>query len=114
MPWAHPVQTGGLPGWATTLFVLGAVAGIVVVGRFVVRPVFRVIARLRLREPDREGEPVPGRCGTLASDVDRAREEGASEASEVGFGHNEDPVRRPDRRSWKGYGEPSDMRPLLQ
>ncbi len=40
----------GLPGWATTLFVLGAVAGIVFLGRFVVRPVFRIIAKVRLRE----------------------------------------------------------------
>ena len=40
----------GLPGWAQTLFVLGAVAAIVVVGRFLVRPLFRFIAKARLRE----------------------------------------------------------------
>ncbi len=41
---------GGLPGWAQTLAVLGAVAVIVVGGRYVLRPIFRAIARTRLRE----------------------------------------------------------------
>ena len=40
----------GLPGWAHTLVVLGAVAAVVVGGRFLVRPLFRVLARTRLRE----------------------------------------------------------------
>jgi len=40
----------GLPGWAQTLVVLAAVAAIVVAGRFLVRPVFRAIARTHLRE----------------------------------------------------------------
>jgi Kef-type K+ transport system membrane component KefB len=40
----------GLPGWAQTLAVLGAVVAIVIVGRFLTRPVFRFIARTRLRE----------------------------------------------------------------
>jgi monovalent cation:H+ antiporter-2, CPA2 family len=40
----------GLPGWAHTLVVLGAVAGIVVGGRFLVRPIFRFIAAARMRE----------------------------------------------------------------
>jgi len=39
-----------LPGWAQTLVVLGAVAAIVLAGRFLVRPVFRIIAATRLRE----------------------------------------------------------------
>ncbi|MDX1547097.1 MAG: monovalent cation:proton antiporter-2 (CPA2) family protein [Rhodothermales bacterium] len=41
---------GGLPGWAQTLAVLGAVAVIVLAGRYALRPVFRAIARTRMRE----------------------------------------------------------------
>ena len=40
----------GLPPWAETLTVLAAVALIVVVGRFLTRPIFRFIARTGLRE----------------------------------------------------------------
>jgi monovalent cation:proton antiporter-2 (CPA2) family protein len=40
----------GLPGWAQALAVLGAVAAVVLGGRFVVRPAFRLLARTRLRE----------------------------------------------------------------
>jgi monovalent cation:proton antiporter-2 (CPA2) family protein len=39
-----------LPAWAQTLAVLGAVSAVVVAGRFVVVPAFRIIARTRLRE----------------------------------------------------------------
>jgi len=39
-----------LPAWAQTLAVLAAVAGVVGVGRYLVRPVFRFIAQARLRE----------------------------------------------------------------
>lgn len=39
-----------LPGWGQTLVVLGSVAVIVVAGRFLVPPLFRVVARTRLRE----------------------------------------------------------------
>jgi monovalent cation:proton antiporter-2 (CPA2) family protein len=39
-----------LPAWAQTLSVLGAVALVVLAGRFLVRPVFHIIARTRLRE----------------------------------------------------------------
>lgn len=39
-----------LPAWAQTLAVLGAVAGIVLAGRFLVRPALRVVARTGLRE----------------------------------------------------------------
>jgi voltage-gated potassium channel Kch len=39
-----------LPAWAQTLSVLGAVALVVVAGRYLVRPAFRIIARTRLRE----------------------------------------------------------------
>jgi CPA2 family monovalent cation:H+ antiporter-2/glutathione-regulated potassium-efflux system protein KefB len=49
---SHAAATlvGGLPAWAQTLAVLGAVAAIVLGGRFLVRPVFRAIAGTRLRE----------------------------------------------------------------
>ncbi len=40
----------GLPPWGETLAVLGAVAFVVVAGRFLTRPVFRFIAAARLRE----------------------------------------------------------------
>jgi monovalent cation:proton antiporter-2 (CPA2) family protein len=40
----------GLPGWAQTLVLLATVAAVIVGGRFLVRPVFRVIAKTRLRE----------------------------------------------------------------
>ncbi|AQG78425.1 monovalent cation:proton antiporter-2 (CPA2) family protein [Spirosoma montaniterrae] len=40
----------GLPAWARMLAVLGAVAFVVVLGRYGMRPVFRVIARTGLRE----------------------------------------------------------------
>jgi monovalent cation:proton antiporter-2 (CPA2) family protein len=41
---------GGLPAWAKTVAVLGAVTLIILGGRYLVRPVFRFIARARLRE----------------------------------------------------------------
>ncbi len=41
---------GDLPGWAQALAVLGAVAVVIGGGRYLVRPVFRFIARARLRE----------------------------------------------------------------
>ncbi len=49
---SHAAATfvGGLPAWAQTLAVLGAVAAIVLGGRFLVRPIFRAIAGTRLRE----------------------------------------------------------------
>ena len=40
----------GLPGWGQTLAVLGAVAAIVIAGRYLMRPVFRFIAGARLQE----------------------------------------------------------------
>ncbi len=38
------------PAWAKTLIVLGAVAGLVIGGRYVVKPVLHIVARTRLRE----------------------------------------------------------------
>ena len=39
-----------LPAWAQTIVVLGIMAAIVVLGRFLIGPVFRIIAQTRLRE----------------------------------------------------------------
>jgi CPA2 family monovalent cation:H+ antiporter-2 len=39
-----------LPGWARTLAVLGAVAAIIVGGRYLLRPVFQALGRVRMRE----------------------------------------------------------------
>lgn len=38
------------PGWVQTLIVLGAVGGIILVGRYAVRPLLRMVAATRLRE----------------------------------------------------------------
>jgi monovalent cation:proton antiporter-2 (CPA2) family protein len=40
----------GRPAWLSALLVFGAVGAVVFAGRFVVRPVFRFLARVRLRE----------------------------------------------------------------
>jgi glutathione-regulated potassium-efflux system ancillary protein KefC len=51
MPGAAPAAAaGGRPGWLQALLVLGAVAGIVLGGSFMVRPLFRLLAKTRLRE----------------------------------------------------------------
>jgi monovalent cation:proton antiporter-2 (CPA2) family protein len=51
MPGATPAATAvGRPGWQQALLVLGAVAAIVLAGRFVVRPFFRILAKTGLRE----------------------------------------------------------------
>ncbi len=47
---AHGAAAAARPGWLQGLMVLGAVGGIVVGGRFLVRPVFRLLAETRLRE----------------------------------------------------------------
>lgn len=55
-PGAPKVETeshsliSGEPAWAQTLIVLGAVIGIAIVGRFVVKPILHVVARTGLRE----------------------------------------------------------------
>ncbi|NJM86109.1 MAG: glutathione-regulated potassium-efflux system protein KefC [Cyanobacteria bacterium CRU_2_1] len=43
-------QGAALPGWQQALLVIGTVAGIILVGRFLMRPVFRFIADTRLQE----------------------------------------------------------------
>ncbi|MGO4289296.1 monovalent cation:proton antiporter-2 (CPA2) family protein [Chitinophaga sp. RAB17] len=48
---AHsPSLRENLPGWGQTLVVLGAVAIIIIAGRYLVRPLMRIIARTRVRE----------------------------------------------------------------
>ncbi|HEY9626275.1 MAG TPA: glutathione-regulated potassium-efflux system protein KefC [Coleofasciculaceae cyanobacterium] len=48
---AEPAAEGSaLPPWQQALLVMGAVGGIIVGGRFLARPVFRIIAATRLRE----------------------------------------------------------------
>lgn len=49
---SHATATlvSGLPGWAQTLIVLASVGGIIVTGRYLVRPLFRLIARTGMRE----------------------------------------------------------------
>ncbi|HEY0732923.1 MAG TPA: monovalent cation:proton antiporter-2 (CPA2) family protein [Chitinophagaceae bacterium] len=40
----------GLPGWVQTLVVLGSVLSIILLGRFIIRPILRIVAATRLRE----------------------------------------------------------------
>ncbi len=47
---AAPTWLAGLPPWAVALAVLGAVAGIILSGRYLLRPVFRILGRVRMRE----------------------------------------------------------------
>lgn len=46
----HAESVVGLSGWQHTLAVLGAVVGIIIGGRVLIRPLFRFIAATRLRE----------------------------------------------------------------
>jgi CPA2 family monovalent cation:H+ antiporter-2/glutathione-regulated potassium-efflux system protein KefB len=47
---AHHTLVSGLPAWAQTLGVLTAVGGVILIGRVVMRPVFRLLAHTRSRE----------------------------------------------------------------
>jgi monovalent cation:proton antiporter-2 (CPA2) family protein len=47
---AETTWVAGMPAWAQTLAVLGAVVAVILAGRFLFRPIFRIIARTRLRE----------------------------------------------------------------
>jgi monovalent cation:proton antiporter-2 (CPA2) family protein len=49
---AAPARTGiaALPGWQQTLIVIAVVGGIVAAGRYLINPIFRVIARTGIRE----------------------------------------------------------------
>jgi monovalent cation:proton antiporter-2 (CPA2) family protein len=46
----HTTLISGLPAWGHTLVVLGSVAAIIVLGRFLIRPLLRLVASTRLRE----------------------------------------------------------------
>ncbi|HEY0677049.1 MAG TPA: monovalent cation:proton antiporter-2 (CPA2) family protein [Chitinophagaceae bacterium] len=46
----HKTLVSDLPGWGQTLVVLGSVAAIIVAGRFLIRPLLRIVAAARLRE----------------------------------------------------------------
>jgi monovalent cation:H+ antiporter-2, CPA2 family len=46
----HTTFVSGLPAWGQTLVVLGSVAAIIVLGRFLVRPLLRLVASTHLRE----------------------------------------------------------------
>jgi CPA2 family monovalent cation:H+ antiporter-2/glutathione-regulated potassium-efflux system protein KefB len=46
----NPAHEGGPPGWQMALMTLAAIAGLIVAGRFLVRPLFRLISRLGERE----------------------------------------------------------------
>jgi CPA2 family monovalent cation:H+ antiporter-2/glutathione-regulated potassium-efflux system protein KefB len=46
----NPADAGGPPGWLLGLSTLGAVAGLVLAGRFILRPLFRLIGNLGERE----------------------------------------------------------------
>jgi len=47
---AQVATESGRPAWQTGLLVIGAVAGVVAAGRFVVRPAFQFLASVKLRE----------------------------------------------------------------
>ena len=46
----NPADSGGPPGWLLALYTMGAVAGLVLAGRFLLRPLFRLIGNLAERE----------------------------------------------------------------
>ncbi|MEL6224924.1 MAG: glutathione-regulated potassium-efflux system protein KefC [Cyanobacteria bacterium J06627_8] len=47
---AESEPSTALPGWQQTLLVMGTVGGIIVAGRFLLRPIFRIIANTNIRE----------------------------------------------------------------
>jgi CPA2 family monovalent cation:H+ antiporter-2/glutathione-regulated potassium-efflux system protein KefB len=46
----NPADAGGPPGWLLTLYTIGAIAGLIAAGRFVIRPMFRLIGNMGERE----------------------------------------------------------------
>ncbi len=46
----NPADSAGPPGWQLTLYTIGAVAGLIAAGRFIIRPLFRLIGVLGERE----------------------------------------------------------------
>lgn len=46
----NPADAGGPPGWLLALYTAGALVGLIAAGRFVIRPLFRLIGNLGERE----------------------------------------------------------------
>jgi CPA2 family monovalent cation:H+ antiporter-2/glutathione-regulated potassium-efflux system protein KefB len=46
----NPAQAGGPPGWLLVLYTLGAIIGLVAAGRWLIRPLFRLIGNMGERE----------------------------------------------------------------
>ena len=46
----NPADAGGPPGWVLFLYTVGAIGGLVLAGRFLLRPLFRIIGNLGERE----------------------------------------------------------------
>ncbi|MET0180067.1 MAG: cation:proton antiporter [Novosphingobium sp.] len=46
----NPADSGGPPGWLLTLYTVLAVAGLIAAGRYLIRPLFRLIGKLGERE----------------------------------------------------------------
>ncbi|MBB3861755.1 CPA2 family monovalent cation:H+ antiporter-2/glutathione-regulated potassium-efflux system protein KefB [Novosphingobium hassiacum] len=46
----NPADAGGPPGWLLGLYTVGAIAGLIAAGRFLIRPLFRLIGNLGERE----------------------------------------------------------------
>jgi glutathione-regulated potassium-efflux system protein KefB len=46
----NPADVGGPPGWLLALYTLGAIVGLVLAGRFLLRPLFRMIGNMGERE----------------------------------------------------------------
>ena len=46
----NPADAGGPPGWLLFLYTVGAIVGLVLAGRFLLRPLFRIIGNLGERE----------------------------------------------------------------
>jgi len=46
----NPADAGGPPGWLLALYTLGAIVGLVVAGRWLIRPLFRLIGNMGERE----------------------------------------------------------------
>ena len=46
----NPADAGGPPGWLMVLYTLGAIGGLIAAGRYLIRPLFRLIGNLGERE----------------------------------------------------------------